>query len=203
MASEFSRGSPEQPDLFLPLRDLNSGQLPSAATQIWDRIPGFGRACLKVQFAMDALFRHKAAFETSKPHEEITIEHLWTGNDLRTKPTATRGAPSAGKPRTIISMETTATRSKFSGTGCRRRGNRNNGREVGRFDVRRYCRKISDARPGKVGAGGGSRTHMRKNPRRIFMPSAAFAARTRRLGALTPGLRSGLSLHPPPESCGA
>jgi hypothetical protein len=86
---------------------------------------------------MDALFRCKAAFETSKPQEEITIEHLWTGNDLGTKPTATCGAPSAGKPRTIISMETIATRSKFSGTGCRRRGNRNNGREVGRFDGKR------------------------------------------------------------------
>ena len=49
------------------------------------------------------------------------------------------------------------------------------------------------------GAGGGSRTHMRKNPRRIFMPSTAFAARTGRFEALTSGLRSGLSLHPPPK----
>ena len=32
-----------------------------------------------------------------------------------------------------------------------------------------------------IGAGGGSRTHMRKNPRRIFMPTAAFAARRRAL----------------------
>ena len=31
------------------------------------------------------------------------------------------------------------------------------------------------------------------------MPSTTFAARTLRLGALTPGFRSGLSLHPPPE----
>src|SRR6476660_3204660 len=99
-------------------------------------------------------------------------------------------------------METAATRAKFSGTGCCLRGNRNNGREVGRFDIRRYCREISDARPGKVGAGGGSRTHMRKNPRRIFLPSAPFAARTTGVGSLTPGLRSGLSLHPTPESWG-
>jgi len=34
------------------------------------------------------------------------------------------------------------------------------------------------------------------------MPSAAFAARTGRFGALTSGLRSGLSLHPPPEDPG-
>ncbi len=53
-----------------------------------------------------------------------------------------------------------------------------------------------------VGRGGGDRTHMRKNPRRIFMPSMAFAARTRRFGAVTSGLRSGLSLHRPPESPG-
>jgi len=32
-----------------------------------------------------------------------------------------------------------------------------------------------------IGAGGGSRTHMRKNPRRIFVPTAAFAARRRAL----------------------
>ena len=43
---------------------------------------------------------------------------------------------------------------------------------------------------------------MRKNPRRIFMPSTAFAARMLRFGARTQGLRSGLSLHRPPESPG-
>jgi len=31
------------------------------------------------------------------------------------------------------------------------------------------------------------------------MPATAFAARTGRFGAFTSGLRSGLSLHPPPE----
>ena len=34
------------------------------------------------------------------------------------------------------------------------------------------------------------------------MPSTAFAARTGRFEALTSGLRSGLSLHPPPEDPG-
>jgi hypothetical protein len=56
--------------------------------------------------------------------------------------------------------------------------------------------------PRIFGAGGGSRTHTGRLALRIFMPSTAFAARTRRLAALTPGLRSGLSLHHPPEGPG-
>jgi len=54
-----------------------------------------------------------------------------------------------------------------------------------------------------IGAGGGSRTHMRKNPRRIFMPTAAFAAWTPRFATRATGLRSGLSLHRLPRSCRA
>jgi hypothetical protein len=62
--------------------------------------------------------------------------------------------------------------------------------------VRAESMRICSAfRISKPGAGGGSRTLTGRKALRIFIPTAAFAARARRRPAPACGLWSGLSLH--------